>query len=449
MARKILIIGAGRSSSSLIRYLLQKSETEGWSISVGDIDEKLARAKVGNHTRARAFKFDAFDETVRKKEIEAHDLIISMMPAAHHFEIVKDCVAFKKHVITPSYVSDKIKSLHADAIKNNVLILNEIGVDPGIDHMSAKKVLDDIAGLGGEMIIFESFTGGLVAPQSDNNTWNYKFTWNPRNVVLAGQGGAAKFIHAGQYKYIPYHKIFRRTEIISIEGFGKYEGYANRDSLYYRDLYGLDNIPTFYRGTLRRVGFCRAWDVFVQLGCTDDSYVIENSENMTYRQFINTFLAYHPHDSVELKLRYYLKIDQDDQLWEKLEWLGIFENTKIGLKKATPAQILQHILEQKWKLEKTDKDMVVMWHKFSFKVKNETREISSHMVHIGEDDVYTAMSNTVGIPLGICARLVLNGKIKTRGVAWPLEKEIYEPALKELEDYNICFTEKEVEPKLY
>ncbi|MFI5204961.1 MAG: saccharopine dehydrogenase family protein [Flavobacteriales bacterium] len=447
--RKILIIGAGRSSSSLIRYLLEKADKENWAVSVGDIDEKLALSKVGKHPIARGFKFDAFDVSVRRKEIEAHDLVISMLPAAHHFDVVKDCVDLKKHVITPSYVTDKIKTLHDEAVKNGVLILNEIGVDPGIDHMSAKKVLDVIDGMGGEMIIFESFTGGLVAPESDNNPWNYKFTWNPRNVVLAGQGGAAKFIHAGQYKYIPYHKIFRRTEIIGVEGYGKFEGYANRDSLYYRDLYGLDSIPTFYRGTLRRVGFCRAWDVFVQLGCTDDSYVIDDSENITNRQFINTFLAYHPYDSVELKLMHYLKIDQDDQLMQKLEWLGIFENKKIGLKKATPAQILQRMLEEKWKLEKTDKDMVVMWHKFSFKVKGVTKEISSHMVHIGEDDVYTAMSNTVGIPLGICARLVLNGKIKARGVTWPLSKEIYEPALKELEEYNIVFAEKEVEPKLY
>ena len=447
--KNILIIGAGRSSSSLIKYLLDHSTEEGWKIHVGDTDLNLAQQKTNNHPNSRAFAFDATNETERKKEIAAADIVVSMLPAMMHYNVVKDCVELKKNVLTPSYVSNEIKSLHDDAVKNGVIILNELGVDPGIDHMSAKRVLDHIHDLGGQMLIFESFTGGLVAPESDNNPWNYKFTWNPRNVVIAGQGGAAKFIHAGQYKYIPYHKLFRRTEIIKIDNYGKFEGYANRDSLYYRDLYDLHDIPTFYRGTLRRVGFCRAWDLFVQLGCTDDSYVIENSENMTHREFMNTFLAYHPHDSVELKLRYYLKIDQDDQIMEKLEWLGMFEHKKIGLKRATPAQILQHILEQKWKLAPTDKDMLVMWHKLTFKIKDEIREISSSMVVKGIDQTYTAMSNTVGLPLGISTKLVLNGKIKLTGVQWPIQKEIYEPVLKELENFGIIFNEKEVQPKLY
>ena len=447
--RNILIIGAGRSSSSLIRYLLHKSKDENWIVWVGDTDLSLAQNKVANHPNGKAFKFDALNAETRKEHIQKVDLVISMLPAFLHDEIVKDCISLKKNILTPSYASEKIKSLNNEAKKNGVLIINELGVDPGIDHMSAKKVLDHIAEIGGQMLIFESFTGGLVAPQSDNNPWNYKFTWNPRNVVIAGQGGAAKFIHAGQYKYIPYHKLFRRTEIIKIDGYGKFEGYANRDSLNYRDLYKLEDIPTFYRGTLRRVGFCRAWDFFVQLGCTDDSYVIENSENMTNREFINSFLAYHPYDSVELKLRHYLKIDQDDDIIEKLEWLGIFEHKKIGLVRATPAQILQHILEQKWKLEPNDKDMIVMWHKFTYKLKDETKEINSSMVYIGEDQTYTAMSNTVGLPLGIAARIILNGKLKLTGVHWPIIREIYNPILDELEEYGIKFTENGVQPKLY
>lgn len=447
--KNILIIGAGRSSSSLIKYLLDHSDDEGWKIHVGDTDVNLAKQKTGGHKNARAFEFNAMDEVARKKEIAAADIVVSMLPAMMHYNVVKDCVDLKKNVLTPSYVSNEIKGLHDEAVKNGVIILNELGVDPGIDHMSSKRVLDHIHEMGGKMLIFESFTGGLVAPESDNNPWNYKFTWNPRNVVVAGQGGAAKFIHAGQYKYIPYHKLFRRTEIIKIDEYGKFEGYANRDSLYYRDLYDLHDIPTFYRGTLRRVGFCRAWDLFVQLGCTDDSYVIENSENMTHREFMNTFLAYHPHDSVELKLRYYLKIEQDDQIMEKLEWLGMFEHTKITLKRATPAQILQHILEKKWHLAANDKDMIVMWHKLTFKIKDEVREISSSMVVKGIDQTFTAMSNTVGLPLAISTKLVLNGEIKLKGVQWPIQKEIYVPVLNELEKFGIKFIEKEVQPKLY
>lgn len=447
--KRILVIGAGRSSSSLIKYLLENAEIENWEVQVGDMDLELAKSKVNGNARGTAFLLNALDAEQRSKALENVDLVISMLPARFHIEVAKECVERKIHIITPSYISDEMKALDESAKDAGILILNEIGVDPGIDHLSAKKVLDQIEEEGGEMICFESFTGGLIAPESDNNPWNYKFTWNPRNVVLAGQGGAAQFIQEGQYKYIPYHKLFRRTEIIEIEGHGKFEGYANRDSLKYRDVYGLENIPTIYRGTFRRVGFSRAWNYLVQLGMTDDSYAIENSENMTYRDFTNAFLAYSKHDSVELKLRHYLKIDQDDPIYEKLEWLGIFTNKVIGLKRATPAQILQKILEDKWTLEDDDKDMIVMWHKFTYKVSGNIKEINSSMVYIGQDDVYTAMSDTVGLPVAICAKMILNGTITSTGVCLPLSKDIYNPVLKELESFGICFSEKEVEPKLY
>lgn len=444
--KKILVIGAGLSSSSLIKYLLNEAEAQDWFIKLGDVNKALAESKIKNHSHAEAFEFDALNPEIRRKEIEAADFVISMLPARFHVEVVRDCIDLKKNVVTPSYVSEEMKALDQAAKDAGVLIMNEIGVDPGLDHMSAKKVLDEIESKGGKIHIFESFTGGLVAPESDNNPWNYKFTWNPRNVVLAGQGGAAKFIQEGQYKYIPYTKLFRRTEIIEIGAFGKFEGYANRDSLKYREIYGLENIPTIYRGTLRRVGFSRAWDVFVQLGATDDTYIMEGSEDMTYREFINSFLPWNPNDSVELKLRHYLKIELDDSLWDKLVWLGVFSHKKVGLKNATPAQILQKILQEKWNLEDEDKDMIVMWHKFVYKLDGKFQEINSHMVSIGEDQTHTAMSNTVGYPVGICAKLMLQCKIDLTGVKIPLDKEVYEPILKELENYNIHFEEKTIDP---
>ncbi|MFN3916664.1 MAG: saccharopine dehydrogenase family protein [Flavobacteriales bacterium] len=447
--RTILVIGAGRSSSTLIKYLLNNAETEGWKVRVGDMDVSLAATKINNHHRGEAFVFNATDSEQCEKEVKAADLVISMLPAHMHVEIAKDCIKYKKHLVTPSYITQEMKSLHDEAVRAGILIMNELGVDPGIDHLSAKKILDEIQEMGGEMVIFESFTGGLVAPESDNNPWNYKFTWNPRNVVLAGQGGAAKFIQEGMYKYIPYHKLFRRTEFITIEGYGKFEGYANRDSLKYRSVYGLENIPTIYRGTLRRPGFCRAWDLFVQLGATDDSYIMDDTETMTHRDFINSFLAYNPWDSVELKLRHYLKIDQDDPVWEKLEWLGIFDNITVGIKNATPAQVLQSILEKKWALEPTDKDMIVMWHKFGFRLNDEDREIQSSMVAVGKDQTYTAMSDTVGLPIAIATKLIMNGTIKLTGTHLPLQREVYLPILEELEQYGIHFVEKEVEPKFY
>ena len=447
--KKIIIFGAGRSSTSLIEYLLSIAEEQNLLITLLDYNEELAKSKINNHKFGEAHFIDANNPNERLKFIKESQLVISMLPAHMHLGIVKDAIHEKVHVITPSYVTEEIRSLNADAQNNDVLILNEMGLDPGIDHMSAKKIIDEIEDNGGKLTGFESFTGGLVAPESDDNPWNYKFTWNPRNVVLAGQGGAAKFIQEGKYKYIPYNKLFRRTEIIEIEGYGKFEGYANRDSLRYRSVYGLNEIPTMYRGTLRKIGFCRAWNVFVQLGLTDDSYVIEGSENMTNRDFINSFLAYNPHDSVELKLRHYLGIEQDDYIWEKLVWLGLFEDKKIGLKNATPAQILQKILQDKWSLREEDKDMIVMWHKFNFSQKGVDKEIRSHMVYIGKDTQFTAMSDTVGLPLGIAAKLLLSGKIKGRGVRLPIDREIYLPVLSELEQLGITFEEKEVPPVFY
>ncbi len=442
--KNILVIGAGLSSSSMIKYLLENAENEGWFVRVGDMNEALAIQKVGNHSRGKALKFNALNTEERWAELQNVDLVISMLPAHLHLEVVKDCIKLKINTITPSYVSDGMKELDAAAKEAGIILMNEIGVDPGMDHMSAKKILDDIEAKGGKIDCFESFTGGLVAPESDDNPWNYKFTWNPRNVVLAGQGGAAKFIQEKQYKYIPYHKLFRRTEIIEIDGFGSFEGYANRDSLKYRSIYQLDNIPTIYRGTLRRVGFCRAWNVFVQLGATDDSYILEGSENMTYREFINSFLAYSPYDSVEMKLRYYLNIEQDDYIWEKLVWLGIFSDKKVGLKDATPAQILQKILEDKWTLAEDDKDMIVMWHKFIYELNGKKHELHSSMVYIGHDRTYTAMSDTVGLPVAICAKMILNGTIQIKGVQLPIVKEIYNPILDELEKLGMRFIEKEV-----
>lgn len=443
--RHILIIGAGRSASSLIQYLLNKSEEENLHLTIGDLSLELAQRKTKNHKNATAISFDVYDPEQRKVEIQKADIVISMLPAFMHIEVAKDCIAYKKHMVTASYISDAMKALDEEAKANNLVFMNEIGLDPGIDHMSAMKVIDEIRDKGGKIILFESFCGGLVAPESDNNLWNYKFTWNPRNVVLAGQGGAAKFIQEGTYKYIPYNKLFRRTEFMEVEGYGRFEGYANRDSLKYRSVYGLDDALTLYRGTIRRVGFSKAWNMFVTLGMTDDSYIMEDSENMTYREFTNSFLPYHPTDSVEIKLRLSLKIDQDDIMWDKLLELDLFNSNKIvGLKNATPAQILEKILSESWSLDENDKDMIVMYHKFGYEINGVEKQIDSKMVCIGDDQTYTAMAKTVGLPVAMATLQILNGNITTPGVQLPINKEVYLPILKELEEYGVIFNEKEV-----
>ena len=444
--RNILIIGAGRSATCLIRYLLDKSSSEKLFITIGDISLEAAQKFTKKHTNSKGILLDVFNREEREKAVRNCDMVISMLPARFHIEVAKDCLTFGKNLVTASYISDEMQSLDKEAKAKGLVFMNEIGVDPGIDHMSAMKVIDNIRDKGGKLLLFESFTGGLVAPESDDNLWNYKFTWNPRNVVLAGQGGAAEFLQEGLYKYIPYNRLFRRTELIKIDGYGKFEVYANRNSLKYHDVYGFKDILTLYRGTIRRVGFSRAWNVFVQLGMTEDGYTIPNSENLTYRKYVNLFLPYSPTDSVELKFRHNLKIDQDDLIWEKLEELDIFnDKKKLGIKNATPAQALQKILMDKWTLAEDDKDMIVMYHKFGYELDGETYQIDSSMVTMGEDQTYTAMAKTVGLPVAIAALKILNKEISTPGVLRPIAKEVYEPILEELENYGINFKEENKE----
>ncbi|UZO82021.1 saccharopine dehydrogenase NADP-binding domain-containing protein [Aquimarina sp. ERC-38] len=442
--KTILIIGAGKSTSVLISYLHKQSFAMDFQIQIADKDVAPVQKIAGSLERCQITSLDIFNEIQRRALITKATIVISMLPARFHIIIAKDCLNLKKHLITASYVSPEMQALHKDAVKNNLLFLNEMGVDPGIDHMSAMQIIDQIREQGGKMLLFESFTGGLIAPENDTNLWNYKFTWNPRNVVLAGQGGAAEFIQEGTYKYIPYHKLFRRTEFLHIEGYGKFEAYANRNSLHYREKYGLDNILTLYRGTMRRIGFSKAWNIFVQLGMTADNYQLHHSEDMSYRDFVNLFLAYSPTDSVELKLRHYLKIDQDDNIWDKLLELDIFSATKkIGIKNATPAQALQKILEDTWTLQDHEKDMIVMYHKFGYELNGQKKQKDATMVCVGKNATETAMAKTVGLPVGIAALQILKNKLQLSGVHIPINKEIYESVLNELKKHDIVFNEKE------
>lgn len=440
--KTILIIGAGRSSSSLIQYLLDHAAAENWQVRVGDVDEKNAAARVGGHANGVAFRFDIADTAQREKEISNASLVVSMLPAFMHGAVAKDCVRFGKHLVTCSYVNDEMRALDAEAKSKNIILLNEIGLDPGIDHMSAMQIIDRIKNAGGEISAFYSYCGGLVAPESNDNPWGYKFSWNPRNVILAGQG-TAQFIENGKYKYLPYSRLFTEAKTISVEGHGDFDAYANRDSLSYRAVYDLENIPTMLRGTLRMPGFCKAWNAFVQLGWTDDTWKIHNASSLTYAELIASFL---PAKSGTVKERFaaFLGEDTNGEVMSKLEWLGIFSDEKVKLTEATPAQILQELLERKWKLQPGDKDMIVMQHRFEYKMQQKRHTIISSLVLKGEDEIHTAMAKTVGLPAAIAVRRILSGELKRTGVCVPVTGDIYEPVLKELESFGISFQEKEL-----
>jgi saccharopine dehydrogenase (NAD+, L-glutamate forming) len=439
----ILILGAGLSSTSLIRYFLDQSGTQ-WKVRVGDIKPELARQRIQDHPDGEAFCFDVYNAVQRKSEIEKAHIVISLLPARMHHLVAETCVEIGRNMVTASYLSPAIKAMDSDARKKGIILMNECGVDPGIDHMSAMQMINSIKASGGKLLAFESNTGGLVAPGFENNPWQYKFTWNPRNVVLAGKEGA-RFLHNGKFKYIPYHKVFCRIETIQVPGLGAFEVYGNRDSLTYRETYGLQNLQTMFRGTIRRPGFCEAWDTFVQLGATDDTYVMEDTENMTYRTFINSFMAYQTDIPVEKKLARYLGFSEESSMMERLQWLGIFEDRKIGIPGLTPAKVLQKILEEKWMLDSGDKDMIVMQHQFDFLKDGMHKKRYATMVYIGQDTQHTAMSMTVGLPLAITARKILEGTFTKTGVQLPIHPGIYNPVLKELKEYKIQFIEEEVE----
>ncbi|MCB0790473.1 MAG: saccharopine dehydrogenase NADP-binding domain-containing protein [Flavobacteriales bacterium] len=444
--RKVLIIGAGRSASSLIRYMIDHAPSEDWRLTVADKDIAHVRSVIGQGSEvAEAVAFDATDGSLRARLIEAHDLVISMLPPSLHLGVVRDCLRIGRHAITPSYVPDEMWSLDAEAKTRGLVLLNELGLDPGIDHMSAMRILDRIRAEGGRMMAFESYCGGLIAPESDTNPWGYKFTWNPRNVVLAGQGGMARYIKDGEYKYVPYHKLFQRTVRIAVPHYGAYDGYANRDSLRYRRHYGLDEVPTLVRGTLRKAGFCTAWDVFVQLGCTDDSFIMELPKNATWQDFLMAFLPHDVERGPRENLAHYLGLDPKGEIMAKLEWLGLFGRGRIQDPQRSPAAILQSLLEEKWQLLPGDRDMVVMWHRFRYTVDDRQLELQASLVSEGESEQHTAMSRTVGLPVAIAAKLVLNGQIAQRGVLMPIAEEIYAPVLHELEDLGIRFLEEELE----
>lgn len=440
----ILVLGAGRSSSSLISYLLTQASGHNWTITVGDISLQAAQDRVGISRHGKSIQFNIDEQERSRKAIAANDVVISLLPAHLHPQVAKICLTEKKHLLTASYVSDEMKAFDHEAKSNELLFLNECGLDPGIDHMSAMQVIDKIKAMGGTLTSFESFTGGLIAPETDpGNPWRYKFTWNPRNVVMAGQG-TAKFLQEGQYKFIPYQQLFLRTTPVSVPGYSEYEGYANRDSLKYMETYGLKNIKTMLRGTLRNKGYCHAWNVLVQLGCCDDTYLMEGVENMTHAGFINSFLDNQSSELTEEKLMTCFKLSPDREEMMRLRWSGLFSNEKIGIASGTPAKILEHILNKKWKLKTGDKDFIVMWHRFVFEIGNTTKEIQAHLTVIGDDEVNTAMAKTVGLPLAIAAKLLLEGKIKSRGVAIPVDKDIYDPVLNELSQYGIRLVEREI-----
>lgn len=438
--KKILVIGAGRSATVLIDYLLTQSEKYNWKVTVVDNNVKLAEQKVHHHPNGAFDELDIFDVKKRQTLIKDHDFVISMLPASMHTEVAEDCVRFGKSMATASYVSDSMRALDKYAKEKNIVLFNEIGLDPGIDHASAMKIIDDIHRQGGKIITFKSYCGGLIAPECNDNPWGYKISWNPRNVVMAGNS-TAEYLFDGKIKLLPYQRLFENHENISVENF-VFDAYANRNSIQYVDAYRIPEVKNILRGTLRYEGFCKAWNIIVNLGLTDDTVAIDRLNEISYKEWVEMFLPF-GNKSAKEKLKDIFKERIDDKVFEKLEYLNLFSDEKIKhISKGTSAMILQSLMEEKLKLKPEDRDWTVMYHYFEYELNGNRYALESYFDDKGRDNIHTSMAKTVGLPLGITVKNYLNEKIKLTGVQIPTIPEIYLPLLEELQSYGITFKEK-------
>lgn len=441
--KNLLIIGAGRSATALINYILEQARQHDFFITVADSDIELAQRKIEGHPKGRAIWLDASKPNDRRDVINRHDVVVSLLPPQMHLEVAQDCISLGKHMVTASYVSKQVFRLGDEARQRALVFMNELGLDPGIDHMSAMQRIHKIKGEGGKITAFYSYTGGLVAPESDDNPWHYKFSWNPRNVVLAGQG-TAQFLENGKLKYIPYRRLFRQYRLVDIPNMGQWEVYANRDSLLYKESYGLQDIKTLFRGTIRHRGFCDAWNALVRIGLTDATFPIVDSDQLTYHDLMEAFLGISQHTgSVKDRIAKLIEVEPDSEVMQKLEWLGLFSKRRIKVNNATPSLILESLLLEKWALQPDEKDMVIMQHVFEYEQQRKKRKLTSTLVMKGENGIETAMSRLVGLPLGIFVKLLMLGKISTTGVNIPTMPEVYEPVMQELEEYGVKFIEQE------
>ena len=497
--KTILLFGAGKSATVLIDYLLENAVAENWKTIIVDADLKLAQSKTGGSPRATATSFDINSSDERVKHIRHADIVISLLPPALHYLVAQDCVKYNKNLLTASYVDDNIRNLRAEVEKRKLLFLCEMGLDPGIDHMSAMKVIDSIRAKGGQIISFKSHCGGLVAPESDDNPWHYKISWNPKSVVLAGKAGA-HFKENGDEKLLRYEELFTAERMVEIPEIGYLYWYPNRDSLSYASLYGLENTQTFIRTTLRHSDFMYGWKNIIDLKLTDETPQYETNnktlnqlfkehmdkngfgewlEQKLHERFARTkdmlenlmklmevekeaekegekvpesFMAADEKgnletieiDKVKNRAAAFLaqNMHEANLTLKQLFFLGLDDKeTLVNKGFCSAADILQFAVEKKLALRPYDKDMIVMLHEFGYDAGGQKSEIRSSLVVKGENSLHTAMAKTVGLPLGIAAKLILNGQIKLTGLHIPTAKEIYEPVLKELESHGVKFHE--------
>lgn len=500
--KSILVFGAGKSATCLIEYLLKVIDEQNWALTVADGNLALASSKLGGHSKAKAVELNVENESARRDLIRHSDIVISLLPPHLHILIARDCVLLGRNLLTASYADEALHALEAEIQSKGLLFLCEMGLDPGIDHMSAMKLIHEIRNRNGKIKVFRSHCGGLVAPESDDNPWHYKISWNPRNVVQAGMSGAS-FRENGEVKKMAYQQLFDPNRVVEIEDLGSLAWYPNRDSLSYIPLYHLEEAHTFVRTTLRYPEFCFGWKNIIDLKLTDET-VEYNTDGMSLQQFFQQHFLRHGFsewienqlterfsktkelleklqelikaegavdDKGNKELQDFMMIDAKGELMDinlsevkskaaatvaaqmheanlsmkQLFFLGMDdEQTIINKGMCSALDVLQFALEKKLILKPDDKDMIVMLHELEYEIDNRAYKTDSCLVVKGKDSLRTAMAQTVGLPLGIAAKLILLGKLHLTGLHIPISPEIYNPVLKELEDNGIVFSEKTI-----
>lgn len=420
--KTIVLIGAGKSATVLIDYLITEAKTNNWKFIIADSNREQILLKTKHSQFAEAVELDVTNEKHRGDLIQRAHVVISMMPPALHFLVAKDCVEYRKHLLTASYLDDKMKSLMDEISNRKLLFICEMGLDPGIDHMSAMQIINSIKDKGGKITSFKSHCGGLVAPESDDNPWHYKISWNPRNIVMAGKAGAV-YKENNDIKNRVYSDLFNCSKAILFDGLNELAYYPNRDSLGYITTYKLPDTATFIRTTLRHIDFFKGWNAVVHADLSNETEVLDVA-GLTFLKWSSAILPF-----------------VTDQNKSMLTFLGLFDDEPVPSTAKTSADILQYLVETKLKMEPADKDMIVMLHEFDYELDGKNKNLKSCLVVKGEDSLRTAMAKTVGLPLGIAAKLILNETIKLKGLHIPTVKEIYDPVLKALEEAGIKFTE--------
>ncbi len=439
----ILILGAGRCSGAMIDYILDEALKNSWYVTVGDMNPDIANKKIKNHPNGRGTWLDVTKVNDRRDLIARTDVVVSLLPAHLHLEVAHDCIKLNKQFITSSHVSHELYRLGDEARDRELIYTGQMGLDPGVGHMMARKQLDELRAKGATITSFRSYSGGLVTPDAlNNNPWKYKFTWNPRNAVLMGQG-TAQYLENKKLKHIPYNNLFESYHQVEIEEVGSFEAYPNRDSLLHKKVYGLSDIPSVMRGTLRYPGFCDGWNALVKLGLTDGSYPILNAKNMSFHEWIDAYVSNEPGSSVKDRTAHKLGKYANTKVMKQLEWLGLFRKKKINFRTATPALLLEKLLLDKCELQEKDKDLVLIQLEYKYELNEEKKQLISTLKMEGQNAKETAIAKYIGLPIAIFVKMVMNGTIKDTGINVSMKKEIYTPVLEELKEYGITFNNVE------